>query len=162
MKKKISLGAVAAGVFAGGMIGFLIEMKGANKIIHDKDERINKFVKYFHVFDVWMGLREEGKSVKTFFEVNGYNKVAIYGIGRLGEHLIKELEGMPVEISYAIDRKGNQAVTRLDVYTMEDDFPDADVIVVTAVFDYDNIKRELIGKTTIPIVSLEDVIYESI
>ena len=47
----------------------------------------------------------------------------------------------------------------LKIYSLEDDFENADVIVVTAIFAYSIIKKELAEKTNIPVISLEDVIY---
>ena len=43
---------------------------------------------------------------------------------------------------------------------MDDEWPEADVIVVTATFDYENIYNSITRKSTIKVISLEDVLYE--
>lgn len=102
----------------------------------------------------------DGKSFSYFID-NGLNRIAIYGMGILGQALCREAEHAGVEVAYVIDRK-HKEIDGLLVYQPEQgDFPDTDAIVVTPVQDYWNIVRQLEKKTSIPIVSLEDVVaYE--
>lgn len=160
MKKFNCLLITMAGGITGGIVGFIASSKLSNKIIERKDARINKFVGYFNLLEQWMSIKEGDKVVSTYFEKNGYYKIALYGLGKIGNHLLKELEGTDIQVSYAIDARGEKLNTDIVVYTPDDEIPDVDVIVVTATFDYDNIKNVLEEKTDIQVISIDDVIYD--
>lgn len=160
MKKgSFILGAVAGSIVGAG-IGFGISTKLSNKIIEKKDTRTGKFVGYFNLLEQWMIIKEEGKSLVSFFEKNDYSQIAIYGLGKIGNHLLRELEGSSIQILYAIDAKGEELNSNIEVYTLDDEIPEADVIVVTATFDYEDIRKKLEEKVACEIISIDDVVYE--
>ena len=64
-----------------------------------------------------------------------------------------------VRVIYGIDQKGISLNGELRVYGNNEILPPVDVIVVTAVFDFDVIKKQLSSKASCPIVSLWDVVY---
>ncbi len=160
MKKGNFILGIIVGSMAGAVIGFGVSTKIANKLIAKKDIRSDKFVGYFNLLDQWMAIKEDGKPFASFFERNKYFEIAVYGLGKIGNHLLRELKGTDIKVLYAIDSKGEELNSDIEVYTLDDEIPIADVIVVTANFDYDNIKRKLEEKVDIPIISIDDVIYE--
>jgi Predicted dinucleotide-utilizing enzyme len=160
MKAKNFICGIVFGSVTGAALGFGISTKLSNKIIEKKDIRTDKFVGYFNLLDQWMALKEEGKSFASYFEKNGYSKIAVYGLGKIGNHLLKELENTDIQILYAIDSKGEELNSNIEVYTLDDEIPEADVIVVTATFDYESIKEKLEEKVDIQIVSIDDVVYD--
>jgi hypothetical protein len=160
MKKISSLLITIAGVITGGVAGFLASSKFSNKIIEKKDARIDKFVGYFNLLEQWMSIKEEGKAIASYFEKNGYYKIGLYGLGKIANHLLKELDGTDIQILFAIDARGERLNSDIVVYTPDDEIPKADVIVVTATFDYDNIKKTLEEKTDTQVISMDDVIYD--
>lgn len=159
MKKNRSIiSKIICGMIGSG-IGYLWSMNRLNKVIDEKEARIDKFVGYFNLLDHWMMIKEEGKSISGYFQENGYLKIAIYGLGKMGNHLLKELKDTNIQVLYAIDTKGDAVCNDTVVYTLNDKLPDTDLIVVTPVFDYDNIERSLREKTDTKIVSLNSVVY---
>ena len=120
-----------------------------------------KFVSYFNVLEQWMCLKENGKSVERYFNDLGYKKIAIYGMANMANHLIRELENTTIEISFGIDKRANVLYGKIPIISLNDVLPNIDVIVVTPVFDYTNIKKFLLGKTNAPVVSLEEVVNYS-
>lgn len=101
-----------------------------------------------------------GHNVSDFFIEEGYKKIAIYGMGDLANRLMDALADSGVQILYGIDRDAAGTVCKIkDIYSLEDDFPDADVIVVTPFYVYDSIYELLHKKTNIPILSIEEVIW---
>lgn len=163
MKKIVGylLTAIAGGALGGGA-GFLILTKLSDKIIEKKDFRIDKFVGYFNLLDQWIAMKEEGKSVESYFKYHNYSEIAIYGLGKVGNHLLKELKETDIQVLYGIDRKGDALSSDIEVYTLKEELPEVDVIVVTPTFDYYDIKEKLEKKVDSRIVSIDDVIYELI
>lgn len=119
----------------------------------------SKFMCYFYTLDQWLTLKEKNISLEKIFLEKNYKNIAIYGIGKLGNHLVEELKGSNIEVSYFIDKSWDSRVTIKKVYGLEDDFPNVDVIVVTPTFDFENIKRVLEEKTDIRIISLDEILF---
>lgn len=159
MRKVSYLATIVSGLL-GGAIGFWGSSRLSGGVIKKNEARVGKFVGYFNVLDEWMTIKEEGKSLASYFEKNGYSQIAIYGLGKIGNHFLREMEGSDIRILYAIDAKGDQLNSNIPVYIPEDEIPEADVIVVTVTFDYNNIKENLKQRTDIQIISINDVVHE--
>jgi ketol-acid reductoisomerase len=105
-------------------------------------------------------LHNEGKKLEGYFTDKGYQTIAIYGMGELGNRLYEELKDSNVKIKYAIDKNSDSTYSELDVISIEDEMEAVDAVVVTAFFAFDEIKEELEQSIEYPIISIEDVIYE--
>ncbi|MCI8377739.1 MAG: hypothetical protein HFH72_04370 [Lachnospiraceae bacterium] len=143
---------------AGAGIALTVRMK--NEEIQKRQKSKDKFKGYYNLLNQWLRLRQENKSLGTFFTENQYKTAAIYGMGELGNRLYDELKDSAVQVKYAIDENTAGTYSEIEVIGPEGDFPEVDVIVVTAVFAYREIEEKLSGRTDIPIVSLEDIVYE--
>jgi len=157
MKKGIiSILSVLAGTAAGaGTVG---------KIQGDKLEKVRslsqKHLALFLMMNQWVKVKQEGKEFSTFFEKNGYKKIAVYGMSYAGETFIDELKNTGVEVAYGIDKNAVAIYADIEVVSVEDDLEPVDAIVVTAITFFDEIEEKLSGKLDCPIISLEDVLYE--
>lgn len=69
------------------------------------------------------------------------------------------MRGTGVEVAYAIDRNKYGVATDLDVYSPDEDIPEVDAIIVSAIAYFDEVLTKLEGKMDCPIISLEDVVY---
>lgn len=113
-----------------------------------------------HLFSHWLEIKNEGKSISGFFKDLGYKDIAIYGMGELANHLIDDLEGSGIHVAYGIDRDASCCVSRIgNVYSLQDELPEADVVIVTPYYAYEDIKRDLDKKVVCPILSIEDVVW---
>ncbi len=151
-----TLAGMAVGVVAGGAV----TANTSSKKIKDMSDRGAKVHELYMAFDQWLRLRQEGKTLVEYFEKHGYKTVAIYGMKELGERLYDELSGSDIKVSYAIDKKADSIYAEVDVVTPEEQLAPVDVIVVTAIYYYDEIEEELSEKVDYPIISLEDILYE--
>lgn len=122
-----------------------------------KEENI-KFKEFNELLLMWLQDYQDGRKVVDFFHKNGYKSMAIYGFGDLGYALADELEGSDIEVKYVIDRAPDFVYTELEVYKPDDSLPNVDVVVVTAIHYYDEIKSYMEHRVSCPIVSLETVI----
>ena len=143
----------------GGIAGAVVAGKIAGKEVQNKGEKLNKFKGYYNMLNHWLALKQEGKSLTEYFVTNGYKELAIYGMGEMGNRLYDELKGTEIQVKYAIDKNVASTYSELDVKEIDDEFPEVDVLVVTATFVFDEIKEELSKNVNMPIVSLEDVVY---
>ncbi|KAB1438650.1 hypothetical protein [Candidatus Galacturonibacter soehngenii] len=124
-----------------------------------KYDKAFKFRAYYELLNHWLSLRNKGLSVEKYFVHNGYQNIAIYGMGELGTRLYEELKEGKVCIKYGIDQNGGIPNSDLDIYNMNEELEEVDLIVVSAIFDYNTIEAELKKKGNFNIVSLESVIF---
>ena len=64
-----------------------------------------------------------------------------------------------MEVKYAVDQNTAAVYSDVETYSPEDHLPDADVMIVTAVYYFDEISNNLKDKVAFPIVSLKDILY---
>lgn len=115
----------------------------------------------FQVLNSWVRVKQEGYSLESYLIERGIKKIAIYGMAEIGHLLYRELKNTGVQTAYAID-KNNKAVRadEITVISPEDAFEPADAIIVTVIYYFAEVKKELKEKTDIPILSLEDILNE--
>lgn len=157
MKKgAISVLSALAGALAGaGVMGKVEKNK------RKKAEKLSgKFSAMFHMMNQWVKVKQEGKNLSSFFEKNNYKKVAIYGMGYVGETLLEELKDTGIEVAYGIDRRVFSSHADIRIVP-PDGLPGCvDAIVVTAIDSFDEIEEMLSEKVECPIVSIEDIVFE--
>lgn len=157
MKKGIiGLVGLATGVIGGAVAG----ERFASGRIETVSQKVDKFKGYYNILNQWLALKQQGISLEKFFIENKYNKIAIYGMGELGNRLYDELKDSSIEVKYAIDKNAMAVYSNIDVVDMDEVTDDVDIIVVTAIFAMGKIEEELQSKVSCPIVSLEDIVYE--
>lgn len=157
MKKGTVLGLVS-GIFGGAAASAVYFIK-KNQNINEMD-KVKKFKTYYNMLNQWLMLRNAEKKLEEYFISHGYQSAAIYGMGEMGERFYEEMKTSQIEIKYAIDRSADQVLSDIKIYGVDDTLEPVDVIIVTSVFAYEEIKKVLADKTSCPIVSLEDVIQE--
>ena len=123
-------------------------LKGLNK----------RYQSYWMLLSDWLTLKETEVKLETYFLKKGYHSVAIYGIGLLGKHLYYELENSEIEIKCIIDRGATFSKNGVIICRPDEEFPKADVIVVTATYAYSVILEQLKERGYTNIVSLEQII----
>lgn len=110
-----------------------------------------------NILNAWLMLRNRGWRLEVYFIERQYRKVAVYGMGYLGDRLLEELADSEVDVMYGIDRK-RVSGKAVPIYSMEDSLPEADAIIVAVPHLFFEIKYDLQRKTDIPVVSLEEVL----
>lgn len=131
-----------------------------NIILEKNIDEANKFREFYGILNYWLTLKEEHKTLEFYFTQNGYEDIAIYGMKDLGIHLFEELKNTNVNVLYGIDKNADCIYAEIEVYKPGYHMPDVDVIVVTAVHYFDEIKKELQQYTDAHIISLADVLNE--
>lgn len=157
MKKGIL---VALSTITGAATVAIAMDKLRSKAIEQKAEKIVKFKSYYNMLNQWLILKQEGKTLEEYFIHNGYKTVAIYGMGEMGNRLYDELKDTSVQVEFAIDKNAASTYSELEVLGSDDTFPEIDAIIVSAIFAFDEVEKELNGKVNCPVISLEDIVYE--
>lgn len=154
MKKKYLIAGISlvAGIAAIGI--------GVKQLVRYMDKKVELYKKCWNVTCQWICLKQDGVSLEKFFHEKGYRSIAIYGMGRMGGMLYEELKNSDIEVKYGIDRSPYCTYPGLDIIEPEDKLQKVDVIVVTPMMIFDEIKELLSEKTNIPIIHISEVLYD--
>jgi uncharacterized protein YneF (UPF0154 family) len=129
--------------------------------IYKKQSKIyEKYCRMFNILNLWVGLFYNGIRIEQYFEKYNFYKIAIYGMGHLGKHLLNALKESQIKVEYIIDKRSDVIESNIQVYNPDQGLPQVDVIVVTAIIDFGIIADMLETKVECPIVSLEEIICE--
>lgn len=145
-------------------VGFVLGMVLVNRIrkkqLAEQRKVTDKFSDFYQLLSHWVEMKNLGGSTVTYFEEMNYRKIAIYGMGEIANRLSEELENSDIEVAYGIDREICSSPARIEeVYSVADELPGVDVIVVTPFYAMGAIKKALEEKVSCPIISIEEVVW---
>ena len=149
----IAVFSMLAGILIGGAV--VGDMLGS-KMVYYK-QLADKHLYIIDVFKNWLMVIEKGEAIDGYFKKNGFNVIAIYGMGYLGERLLKALEKTTIEVKYLIDQQQGSVYGKVPVYSISDNLEVVDVIVVTPVYQFYSIRRQLREKTSSTIISIQEI-----
>lgn len=119
---------------------------------------LQKFKIFYQTLTKWM-LSDGSRKVVERLKTMGIHNCIIYGYAELGMILRKELSGSEIEILYIMDKKVvKDPKEELSVYYPKEGLKDADIIIVTAVYQYEEIKRELEYFGFKNVISLKEIV----
>ena len=137
----------------------------AKKAIDKSHEMVSRYRGYYDVTKQWLKIKNEDKSTVEYFNDNDYSNIAIYGLGELGSRLYEELKNSNINVKYFVDKEadsmyfGEDDIELASIHDLDDN--GIDVIVITPVYAYEDIEKQLLDKgISCDIVSIEDVVYE--
>ena len=109
----------------------------------------------------WTEIEHERKSIAEQLKKLGYQDIAVYGYGYLGQLLMKCLRESEVNVKYLIDKNKDVKDWGLKTYLPNEKFPQADLIIVTSDFYFEEILADLRRNgNTMDILSINDILYQ--
>lgn len=142
----------------------LVLMSSLHMLIKKRTEKNKtlevKHLNDFHLMHRWLQIYQEGKNLAEYLENMGCKKIAVYGMGLAGERLLDEIRGTDIQILYGIDKRAHKFNGEIEVYSLYDELPEVDAVIVTVPMYFDSIKLELEKITDSKIISLEDILYD--
>lgn len=157
----MSIFCLLLGMFTGGLILTGWWGKRFIKKYAELNNNTYKFQLYLSVACKWIRINQQKGSIEHWFYKNHYKDVIIYGMGELGGMLIHELEKTDINIICGID-KSSLEMPMVKTIRPNDVIPSADVIIVTPIAYYEEIKKLLQNKTDCRIISIEQIFAETL
>lgn len=134
----------------------------AERILREKEEQVQTLRMHDKLLDDWMYLRDRKANLSRFFYKYGYRNVAIYGMGKLGRHLLYELSQGGIKVIFGIDMNAGESVEEIEIYSPEQEMPDVDAVVITVTNQYAEISSMLRINMECPMITIEEIIEETI
>lgn len=123
--------------------------------------QLDKMTRYYQILNMWLEMKQKGKSPISFLQTKDIKKVAIYGMRELGERFYEELKSTEIDVVCVIDRNPTQVIGDFYVISPLDKIPEVDAIIVTADYYFLDIEKQLKEKVDCPIYSLKTVLGNS-
>lgn len=147
-----------------GVIGFIggavLVGRITSKSSNEWKKMSDKFFSNTMVFNQWMMAKQSGKNIADYLKKNNYKKIIIYGMSYIGERLVDELNNTEIEIVAGVDRNAKGIFANMPMLLPDEDMPEADCMIVTPVFFFDEIKEKMAQRFSNPIISFEDIFYD--
>lgn len=158
-KAKHGIGLLIAGI-SGLCAGIWIQRELDERLLAKQKQEKNRLYDSRQLLIHWIEVKNAGYSLAAYFEEFGYQKIAIYGMGELANLLCEDLQESNIEVAYGIDQEVCNSISRIqNVYSPNDELDEADAVVVTPFYAFDQIREEISKKVKCPILSIEEVIW---
>lgn len=158
MKRPWWVLSAVAGCITGLKLGSTVSKE---KLEAQAAQSSNKYWQSYLMMDQWVRIKQEGKNLSTYFQKNGYQSIAIYGMNYSGITLLDELSESEIEVKYGIDANADKIYSDIPVYKLSDELEPVDAVVVSPIYYFDEIERNVSEKMSCPIIPLDDVIFYS-
>lgn len=157
MNKRIIvyLGGIILGIYL-----WIYKIYKIKKYIYNIKCERDKYWEMFLMMSAWMSNRQRGKFIGDFLERKGFHEIDIYGVGNIGKNLYEELLYKNINVRYLIDRNKNIQIQGRAVKNLRDIDKSVDAVIITVVYNFEEIKEELAKKFSCSILSLADIIYK--
>lgn len=132
------------------------------KKLTEKDSEIAKRETVLNIYESWVDVLTGKGMISEYLIKNGYFHTAIYGMGRIGRNLYKELRNSDVDVAFVIDQRLSRQTGDYEgvpCLNIESEFPYADMIIVTISGEVDEIMKELRRKVKKPVKSMNDILF---
>lgn len=123
-----------------------------------------KCKRMFRVLSDWMTAREHDRYICDYLKARKLYRVAIYGYGHMGRHLLAELQNSGMEVCYIIDRNARYIDTDIMLKTPDDDMEEVDAFII-AILKGENtsmVEQKIRQKVNAEIFWLTDMISKMV
>lgn len=110
----------------------------------------------------WMQLRLNGGSIEKRLMEAGHYSVAIYGMGIHGRMLYEDLRDTQISVKYFIDKQKKEGLGGVPVYSLEEELPDVDAVIITPYLEFASIQQVLQDKIRSRMIPLNALVQPNI
>lgn len=106
-------------------------------------------------------LKERKLSLAEYLREKGILRVAIYGMGMIGKHVMEELGNSEVELRYGVDRSAEDIHLAIPVYQLSASLEEVDAVIISTVNIFEEVSEEIRELGVFAnIISLENLLDE--
>ena len=109
------------------------------------------------IYDTWTAAGRQSGAVVEMLKRKGCHAAAIYGMGKMGMRLYREI-GSGIEVKCFIDRNAAYLKADIPVYTLDDDIPQVDLVIIALADRENKISEEVSLRLHIPAIGFEDLL----
>lgn len=111
--------------------------------------------------ELFMSLKE---NLTRYFQMNGYRNIAVYGVGKLGKLILRNVDTEQLESICTIDANKAACFENMEAITVSElaDRKGIDMVLVTPLLDYPQIEAQICSACEIPVISAKELMCDMI
>ncbi len=111
--------------------------------------------------ELFVSLKE---NMTRYFQVNGYKNIAVYGVGKLGTLILKNLNTAQLESICTIDENKAAHFGNIETINIQElaDRKEIDMVLVTPLLDYPKIEAQICSMCEVPVVSAKELMCDMV
>lgn len=120
------------------------------------------YIKLINLYDKWFKNFESNYPIDSYIKTFRCNHIAVYGAGTMGRHFIYWMLNVNTQIEIIIDKNKKGEIDEIPIIDLDEALRKKDkfdIIIVTPMFQTEDIIADLQKLFICPIISLEAVIY---
>ena len=126
-----------------------------------KSKNNNNTQRYLDIMNQWLILKQNNIRLEKFLNQHNYKKIAIYGMGIYGRHLVREFyDSSDVYVVCGIDKKKMPAYQGVKIQRLSEVKDKIDVVINTIFYD-EVVKKYIEKELGCDVISFEDLVFES-
>ncbi len=129
-------------------------------ILKSKERQLQYNKRNYDMVNQWLILKDSGMGLSKEIKRYGVHRIAIYGMGICGRHLVRELQHSDIEIAYAMDRKVVEPYQGVEIRKLKEGMPEVDAVINTVINGSQSLK-DLKQHYKCRILGLETLVFES-
>lgn len=117
-----------------------------------------KHKSYYRTYTMWMNLLQTNHSIAEYFTCT--DRVAVYGMGKIGENICRELSVHGINLVCGIDKNsiGENKTIGLTVYPPNVQLPDTDYIIISVAYLADVVAGAINVSSGVKILTIDELI----
>lgn len=128
-------------------------------VARNKDKKMHRLYDNINLLQCLLEMKNSDVSIAEKLGVEKGKTIAIYGNGIVGKQITRQLMLEGIQINYAVDKLSNVLCYEgIPVYRPDLKLPQVDVMIVTPIGEYPDIKKKLENRMTCRIVSAGDLL----
>lgn len=104
------------------------------------------------------------ESLARYFKMNGYRNVAVYGVGKLGTLILRNIDASQLSSLCIMDESASACFGGIEKISVEElaGRNEIDMVLVTPLLDYPQIEAEICSRCSIPVISAKELIFDMV
>ncbi len=128
-------------------------------VLKRENSQFNAMKRNYLFLNEWMDKKRRNPSrIVNLLSKKGYGRIAIYGAGEMGIQLYKDLCNSGIIIECFIDRSKSECGIDIPIYTLDDQLPEVDAVIVSVVHSWKIIEDSIVKKYQGDILFLEELV----
>lgn len=144
---------------------YLLELLEGQSITEYQEKRIRDLMEIagknetlFRFMDQWMFMMQRGMNISDFLLKHNYYRIAVYGMGAIGQRFVESLRNTSIMVEYAIDRKADKIKSVVPIVTPDGILEPVDVVVITAITYIKEIEDTLKSHINCSMISIKEIL----
>lgn len=111
--------------------------------------------------ELFVNLKE---NLTRYFRMNSYRNIAVYGVGKLGKLILRNIDTEQLESICTIDANKTACFENMEAISISElvDRQDIDMVLVTPLLDYPQIEAQICSVSDIPVISAKELMCDMI